>query len=79
MFTPVFFCFFCLFGFMKGSYDGVARIWSKDGALQHTLEAHDGPIFSLKWNETVRGRRDPSRSFYFDTRVNAPLLSVDIL
>ncbi|CAM9201813.1 unnamed protein product [Laminaria digitata] len=34
-----------------GSYDGVARIWSQDGALQHTLEAHDGPIFSLKWND----------------------------
>ncbi|CAM9784759.1 unnamed protein product [Hapterophycus canaliculatus] len=34
-----------------GSYDGVARIWSQDGALQHTLEAHEGPIFSLKWND----------------------------
>ncbi|CAM9408411.1 unnamed protein product [Pylaiella littoralis] len=34
-----------------GSYDGVARIWSQDGNLQHTLEAHEGPIFSLKWND----------------------------
>lgn len=38
-----------------GSYDGVARIWSREGALQHTLEAHDGPIFSLKWNNKVMG------------------------
>ena len=37
----------------SGSYDGVARIWSQDGALQHTLEAHEGPIFSLKWNDKV--------------------------
>lgn len=34
-----------------GSYDGVARIWSREGDLQHTLEAHEGPIFSLKWND----------------------------
>lgn len=34
-----------------GSYDGVARIWSHKGELQHTLEAHEGPIFSLKWND----------------------------
>ncbi|CAM9429572.1 unnamed protein product [Chrysoparadoxa australica] len=33
-----------------GSYDGVARIWTREGKLQHTLEAHEGPIFSLKWN-----------------------------
>ncbi|KAG5177831.1 WD40-repeat-containing domain protein [Tribonema minus] len=33
-----------------GSYDGVARIWSKEGSLLHMLEAHEGPIFSLKWN-----------------------------
>ena len=33
-----------------GSYDGVARVWTKDGALMNTLRAHQGPIFSLKWN-----------------------------
>jgi len=33
-----------------GSYDGVARIWSKEGTLLHTLKGHNGPIFSLKWN-----------------------------
>lgn len=38
---------------VAGSYDGVARIWSQDGNLQHTLEAHEGPIFSLKWNDKV--------------------------
>lgn len=34
-----------------GSYDGVARIWSRFGALLHTLQGHSGPIFSLKWNK----------------------------
>jgi len=34
-----------------GSYDGVARVWGSDGALQKTLAAHTGPIFSLKWNK----------------------------
>ncbi|XP_042018025.1 WD40 repeat-containing protein HOS15-like [Salvia splendens] len=34
-----------------GSYDGQARIWSKDGELVSTLNKHKGPIFSLKWNK----------------------------
>ncbi|KAJ0604020.1 putative transcription factor WD40-like family [Helianthus annuus] len=34
-----------------GSYDGQARIWSKDGELVNTLTKHKGPIFSLKWNK----------------------------
>lgn len=34
-----------------GSYDGLARIWSKDGELKNTLSYHKGPIFSLKWNK----------------------------
>nr|POF08580.1 wd40 repeat-containing protein hos15 [Quercus suber] len=34
-----------------GSYDGQARIWSKDGELRSTLNKHKGPIFSLKWNK----------------------------
>ncbi|CAN6539836.1 unnamed protein product [Malus baccata var. baccata] len=34
-----------------GSYDGQARIWSKDGELKTTLTRHKGPIFSLKWNK----------------------------
>ncbi|CAN0537533.1 unnamed protein product, partial [Ectocarpus sp. 12 AP-2014] len=46
LFLPLFFPLL-----FSGSYDGVARIWSQDGALQHTLEAHEGPIFSLKWND----------------------------
>eukprot|EP00521_Asterionellopsis_glacialis_P014045 CAMPEP_0195293118 /NCGR_PEP_ID=MMETSP0707-20130614/11706_1 /TAXON_ID=33640 /ORGANISM="Asterionellopsis glacialis, Strain CCMP134" /LENGTH=866 /DNA_ID=CAMNT_0040353755 /DNA_START=24 /DNA_END=2624 /DNA_ORIENTATION=+ len=33
-----------------GSYDGVARVWSRTGSLVHTLRGHRGPIFSLKWN-----------------------------
>jgi len=35
-----------------GSYDGVARVWSLNGLLVHTLKGHKGPIFSLKWNKT---------------------------
>ncbi|EFJ45385.1 hypothetical protein VOLCADRAFT_63837 [Volvox carteri f. nagariensis] len=34
-----------------GSYDGLARIWSKDGKLKQTLDKHQGPIFALKWNK----------------------------
>lgn len=34
-----------------GSYDGQARIWSRDGKLKRTLNKHNGPIFSLKWNK----------------------------
>ena len=34
-----------------GSYDGLARVWRKDGTLVHSLDAHSGPIFSLKWNK----------------------------
>ena len=34
-----------------GSYDGRARIWSRDGKLKNTLNKHKGPIFSLKWNK----------------------------
>ncbi|KAK9946439.1 hypothetical protein M0R45_011905 [Rubus argutus] len=34
-----------------GSYDGQARIWSRDGELKTTLIRHKGPIFSLKWNK----------------------------
>lgn len=34
-----------------GSYDGVARVWARSGALIHTLRGHNGPIFSLKWNK----------------------------
>lgn len=33
-----------------GSYDGVARVWDRNGALIYTLHGHEGPIFSLKWN-----------------------------
>lgn len=34
-----------------GSYDGVARVWTRKGDLVHTLHRHLGPIFSLKWNK----------------------------
>jgi transducin (beta)-like 1 len=34
-----------------GSYDGQARIWSRDGKLRNTLNKHKLPIFSLKWNK----------------------------
>jgi FOG: WD40 repeat len=35
-----------------GSYDGVARVWSRTGAIVHTLRGHIGPIFSLRWNKS---------------------------
>jgi transducin (beta)-like 1 len=35
-----------------GSYDGVARVWKRNGSLVHTLSGHQGPIFSLKWNKS---------------------------
>jgi transducin (beta)-like 1 len=35
-----------------GSYDGVARVWRRNGEIVHTLRGHRGPIFSLKWNMT---------------------------
>lgn len=34
-----------------GSYDGYARIWTRDGRLVGTLGQHKGPIFALKWNK----------------------------
>mmetsp|Transcript_40056 Transcript_40056/g.72166 ORF Transcript_40056/g.72166 Transcript_40056/m.72166 type:complete len:1301 (-) Transcript_40056:200-4102(-) len=34
-----------------GSYDGVVRVWSRNGELRQTLKGHRGPIFSLKWNK----------------------------
>ena len=33
----------------SGSYDGCARLWSRDGALLKTLTGHGGPVFSLAW------------------------------
>ena len=33
-----------------GCYDGIGRVWSKEGKLITTLTGHKGPIFSLKWN-----------------------------
>lgn len=37
-----------------GSYDGAARVWSRDGALRATLRGHGGPIFSLRWSRGGR-------------------------
>jgi len=34
-----------------GSYDGLARVWTNKGELTATLNKHQGPIFSLKWNK----------------------------
>ncbi|MEW5299752.1 MAG: hypothetical protein WDW36_002733 [Sanguina aurantia] len=34
-----------------GSYDGLARIWTREGKLKQTLDKHQGPIFALKWNK----------------------------
>jgi len=32
--------------------DGVARLWSNDGILQHSLDAHSESIFSLRFDAT---------------------------
>lgn len=73
-----------------GSYDGQARIWSKDGELKNTLAKHKGPIFSLKWNKKgdflLSGSVDKT-AIVWDTRTwecrqqfefhSAPALDVD--
>ncbi|ONK60026.1 uncharacterized protein A4U43_C08F13430 [Asparagus officinalis] len=73
-----------------GSYDGQARIWSKDGELKNTLTKHKGPIFSLKWNKKgdylLSGSVDKT-AIVWDTRTweykqqfefhSAPTLDVD--
>lgn len=35
-----------------GCMDGVARLWSHDGILQHSLDAHSESIFSLRFDAT---------------------------
>jgi transducin (beta)-like 1 len=37
-----------------GTFDGQARIWTREGSLLSTLTKHTGPIFSLKWNKSGR-------------------------
>ncbi|XP_062101684.1 WD40 repeat-containing protein HOS15-like isoform X2 [Humulus lupulus] len=73
-----------------GSYDGQARIWSRDGELRSTLNKHKGPIFSLKWNKKgdylLSGSVDKT-AIVWDTRTgeckqqfechSAPTLDVD--
>merc|ERR1712137_288130 len=34
-----------------GCYDGMIRIWTKEGKPHMTLKEHSGPVFSLKWNK----------------------------
>jgi transducin (beta)-like 1 len=34
-----------------GCYDGVIRLWDKQGVLKCMLHEHTGPIFSLKWSK----------------------------
>ena len=35
-----------------GCYDGLARIWDRQGEQKLLLNEHTGPVFSLKWNKT---------------------------
>ena len=39
------------------------RVWGRDGTLVHSLANHDGAIFALKWNPSVRqlGGREEGR------------------
>lgn len=40
---------------LTGCYDGVARVWNRDGTLEHSLASHEGAIFALRWSPSVRG------------------------
>lgn len=33
-----------------GCYDGRARIWSAEGALQQVLAGHTQPVLALQWS-----------------------------
>ena len=33
-----------------GCMDGIARLWSREGVLQHSLNAHSESIFSLRFD-----------------------------
>ncbi|KAG1368606.1 putative Isoflavone 2'-hydroxylase [Cocos nucifera] len=64
-----------------GSYDGQARIWSREGELKNTLIKHKGPIFSLKWNKKgdflLSGSVDKT-AIVWDTKTwESPTLDVD--
>lgn len=51
-----------------GCMDGVARLWTRDGVLKHSLEAHTESIFSLRFDDTgqriVTGSYDKSVSVW---------------
>ncbi|CAA6662967.1 unnamed protein product [Spirodela intermedia] len=63
-----------------GSYDGNARIWSREGELKGTLTRHKGPIFSLKWNRKgdclVSGSVDKT-AIVWDVRSGEPKQQFD--
>ena len=58
-----------------GSYDGIARIWSKTGSLLLTLKKHGGPIFTIKFNQEgnlcVSASADKT-SIIWDTKTGEP-------
>ena len=35
-----------------GCYDGLARVWDRQGEQKVLMNEHTGPVFSLKWNKT---------------------------
>ena len=37
-----------------GCMDGVARLWSRDGELKHTLAGHSESIFSLRFDADAK-------------------------
>lgn len=37
---------------VSGSYDGVGRVWNKDGELAQTLRGHKGMLFSCQWSSS---------------------------
>lgn len=34
-----------------GSYDGIARVFYRNGDPKYAMKKHVGPIFSIKWNK----------------------------
>ncbi|TFJ85305.1 hypothetical protein NSK_003728 [Nannochloropsis salina CCMP1776] len=61
---------------LTGCYDGIARVWGRDGKLEHSLANHEGAIFALKWNPSASyvasGSYDQS-AVVWDTATAQPL------
>ncbi len=61
-----------------GCYDGIARVWDRQGEQKLLLSEHTGPVFSLKWNKSsthmLSGSYD-RRSIVWDPNTGAVVKS----